>query len=400
MVLPARDLEVVRPKTEALQQFYKYVNSLFNEVGGAVVIHSNNPNLLEQFDKQVDDKLTDLISDGSMYHDVFERFYFDNAHLLYLIKPSARTKPLSTLDFKTKTSVNKGKDVPSYVQMSVWLKTLCDSSDSPESDSPESADKDDMQFENGKQVFIKKDYGREPFQESITIQAKSLRKTTKQDLVKPSWGKLNLNEYISAFTKIRVGGSVYFGVREHKEEQELWISALPQCTSFVELTTQGRNEKWNIWKDRNLETEPTLYYVAKGDKGMTVQKETGQFWTEAIQLTEEERVQFRSGILERVENELKWVGAEEPYDPVQVVFHPVANAPADHYVIEVRINYYHGLCFYDKEGPESYRIKGPGDPRAEPEIHRIPLHDWVKSFNANAAEKMKAYKPVWPSGGR
>ena len=388
MVLPARDLEDVYRETEALQQFYKYVNSLFNEVGGAVVIHSNNPNLLERFDQKVDSKLTDLISDGSMYHEVFKRFYFDKAHLVYLINPPAKPKPLSTLDFKTKTSFNKGKGVPSHGQMSVWLETLCDSPVSPES-----ADEDDMEFEKGKQVLIEKDYGREPFQESMTIQAKSLRQATRQDLVRYCWETLKLNEYISAFTKIKCGGSVYFGVGEHKEKTELWISALPQCTRFVELTTHGRYEKWNIWKDRNLRTEPTLYYVAKENNVKKVERSTGEFWTEAIQLTEEECNQFRSGILERVENELKWVGAEEPYDPVRVVFHPVASGQADHYVIEVKVNYYHGLCFHDKEGPESYRIKGPGDPRTDPVIYRIPLDDWVKSFNANAAEKMTAYNP-------
>ena len=183
---------------------------------------------------------------------------------------------------------------------------------------------------------------------------------------------------------------------EHKEEQELWISALPRCTRFVELTTQGRAEKWNIWKDRNLRTEPTLYYVAKENNVKKVEKDTGEFWTEAIQLTEEERVGFHRGILERVVDELKWVGAEEPYDPVQVFFHDVANAPADHCVIEVKVNYYHGLCFHDKEGPESYRIKGPGNPRTAPAPHRIHFPEWVESFNTKAARQMKELS--WKTG--
>ena len=199
IVLPARDLKDVYDSTRNLQKFYLYVNSLLNGKGGTVVIHSKNPNLLERFDQKVDKKLIDLISDGSMYHDLFERGYSDDAHLVYRVKPCAKNKPWSTLDFKTKTSTSKGRDVPSYVQLSVWLENLC----AQPNRNFKSADEDDVEFENGKQVFIKKDYGREPFQESMTIQAKSLRHATTQDLVIHCWKTLKLNEYISAFTKIR-----------------------------------------------------------------------------------------------------------------------------------------------------------------------------------------------------
>ena len=150
------------------------------------------------------------------------------------------------------------------------------------------------------------------------------------------------------------------------------------------------NQPWEVWEDPNVST---VYYVAKQENVKTKEMRTGQFRTEALPLTQAEREQFRRGILKMVEDELKWFGTVEPQNPVKVCFHPVANAKADHCVIEVRINYYHGLCFHDKEGPESYRIKGPGDPRTEPVIYRIPLDDWVKSFNANAAEKMTAYNP-------
>ena len=67
----------------------------------------------------------------------------------------------------------------------------------------------------------------------------------------------------------------------------------------------------------------------------------------------------------------------------------MAKAPADHCVIEVKVNYYHGLCFHDKEGPESYKIKGPVNPRKEPVFHIIPLDDWVKKYSDEVARKMK-----------
>ena len=119
--------------------------------------------------------------------------------------------------------------------------------------------------------------------------------------------------------------------------------------------------------------------------------------TKAIHLTEEERVRFHRGILESVVGRTE-VGGEmkSPTTLFKFFFHDVANAPADHCVIEVKVNYYHGLCFHDKEGPESYKIKGPVDPRTEPEIHRILFDDWVKSFNANAARQMKELS--WKTG--
>ena len=246
IVLPVRDLNDVYNNTRNLHKFYHYVNTLLNGKGGTVVIHSKNPNLLERFDQKVDRKFIDLISDGSMYHDVFERSYSDDAHLVYRIKPCAKNKPWSTLDFKTKASTSKGRDVPSYVQMSVWLENLC----AQPNRSFKTADEGDMEFENGKQVFIKNDYGRVPFQKSMTIQAKSLRQVTTQDLVKHCWKTLKLNEYISAFTKIRGGGSVYFGVGEHHGAPGLSILRLTVVMrngTFEKIETSGPNQPSTMW---------------------------------------------------------------------------------------------------------------------------------------------------------
>ena len=389
-MLPARDLEEVYDNTTKLQEFYKHVNSLLNGKGGAVIIHLNNLNLLERFDQKVDKKLGGLISDGSMYHDVFKRSYFDDAHLVYEITPRPRKRPRSTLDFKTKTSVNKGKEAPTYEQMKVWLQVLCAPVNT------EDTNKCEIKFTLDKEVFIEKDCRREPFQESMNMQAKSLLQVKKRKLDNYCWEHLKLNEYISAFTKVKSGGSVYFGVGEGKNITRAWVPVSPQWIKLDPQPMGAGNQPWKVWADQKV-TTPTVYYVAKQENVKTKETSTGKFRTEALPLTRAERDQFRRGISKMVVDELKWFGAVEPQNPVEVIFHDVSEAPTDHCVIEVRVNYYHGLCFHDKEGPESYRVKGPGDPRTEPVFHRIPLDDWVKQFSEEAARKMKGRRVVLPA---
>ena len=390
MVLSARDLEEVYDKTPKLQQFYKYVNSLLNGKGGSVIIHVNNLNFLERFDQKVDKKLCDLISDGSMYHNVFKRFYFDNAHLVYEITPRPRKRPWSTLDFKTKTSVNKGKEAPTYEQMKVWLQELCGPVNK------EDTDECKIKFTLNEEVFIKKGNRLEPFQESMNMQAKSLPQAKKPKLDNYCWEHLKLKEYISAFTKVKSGGSVYFGVGEGKNITDAWVPVTPQWIKLGFPPMGTGNQPWKVWADQNV-TTPTVYYVAKQENVKTKETSTGQFRTEALPLTKAEREQFRRGILKMVKDELKWFGTVEPQNPVEVSFCDVAKASTDHCVIEVKVNYYHGLCFHDKEGPESYRIKGPVNPCTAPVFHRIPLDDWVKNFNEEAARKMKERRVVLPA---
>ena len=74
----------------------------------------------------------------------------------------------------------------------------------------------------------------------------------------------------------------------------------------------------------------------------------------------------------------------------------MTNASVDHHITEVRIKYYLGLCFYDKQSPESYRIQRQGNPNTDSEPERILVPEWIKGFNADAADHMKEMS--WKNG--
>ncbi|KAK7094430.1 hypothetical protein V1264_005993 [Littorina saxatilis] len=365
------------------KEFYKYINGLLNNKAGAVVIHAKDRNCLEKFDQKVDSKLKDLVSDGSMYHCVFERSYFDQTHLVYRLKTSSRKRPMSTLDFKTKVSHNKGKDAPSYINITVFVGELCSSKPHPNATCAR-----EYVFEQGNEIPRKVNGlpTDEVLQESMSIQAKSLLNCKLSQLAEHCWENGKLKEYITAFTKIKGGGSVFFAVSEEKKEEPAWISL---SQDIVDVTKKGKVDKWQIWQDKKV-SNPTLYYVAK--KSKITEKKTGKFVTEGVQLTEQERRDFRQQISERVENELTWVGIQDHADTVKVFFHSVQKTTTgDVYVIEVRISNYHGLCFYDKDGPESYvcRFPEPGPMfTARTKLDRVPLYDWVQSFIRNFEKHM------------
>ena len=345
-----------------------------------MVIHTRNQYLLEQFDHKVDEKLSAMIPDGRLYHQVYERSFFGDTHLVYRVKPSSRKRPFSTVDFKTYSRQNKGRKAVTHPEMAMMISDVCQ-----EAESPGSAGADDtIIFNNGQEVRLRKDYGEEPFQESVTREAKAV---TEGALIDSCWRHLAL--CVCYFTKIEGGGSVYFGVAEEKETSPMWREARQ---SVVELTPSGREGDWKIWKDarQTRQTPNIVYYVAKEPKHR--EQKTGKFLTKPILLPQRDREGFRQAILAKVKTDLKWVGAAEPQDPVQVLFHPVANAPQDQCVIEIKINYYHGLCFYSKTGPESFRYKfqKPGT-TAPPPVKQIRFSDWINDFRPGAAEILQEW---------
>ncbi|XP_070175880.1 uncharacterized protein [Littorina saxatilis] len=393
------NLEDVLKKPKPLTQFLKYANALLNGRAGNIVIHSSDHNLLEKFDQKVDPKLKDLLSDGSMYHNVFERSYFDPYHLVYRVKPSAGRRVWSTLDFKSKVSYNKGIEPPSYRNMSVCIDTLC-------ATSPELGDHRQTQekfvFELGEEVVVwkKKEQNEEEvevFQESMTLQAKAIHIQAEREpdygllrlkLADHCWNSLKLKEYITAFTKIRGGGSIFLGVSEHKTRQVAWELPDPNIVNGP-FTVAG--EQWGVWQDKHGPDPPIVYHLAREAK--TNEQATGQFITDAFQLTDYEKECFQDDILERV-RKLKWIGITDHSGVVQVDFHDV-NINGNHgdgcCVIEIKINYYHGLCFYDTEGPESYRCRPPIQGsifQSKPELERIQVNDWIKSFKSQGDEHM------------
>ena len=361
------------------------MNGLLNSSGGAVVIHTPNPYVLELFDHKVDDKLSAMIPDGRLYHQVYERSLFNDTHLVYRVKSSSKKRPFSTVDFKTYSRQSKGKKAVTHPEMAMMISDVCQQAESPGS----AGDDDTIILDNDQEVRLRKDYGEEPFQESVTREAKAV---TEGDpvgtLIDSCWRHLAL--CVCYFTKIEGGGSVYFGVAEEKGTSPMWMEA---AQNVVVLTPSGREGDWKIWEDarQTRQTRNRVYYVAKESKHQ--KQKTGKFLTKPISLPQRDHEGFRRAILAKVNTDLKWVGKAKPQDPVQVHFHPVANAPQDKCVIEIKVNYYHGLCFYSKTGPESFKcgFQRPGT-ISPPPVEQIGFPDWIKHFKPDAAEILTEWK--------
>ncbi|KAK7482667.1 hypothetical protein BaRGS_00026076 [Batillaria attramentaria] len=314
------------------EEFFKAMNALINGVGGHVIVHANNVRFLGTFDQQVDKKLKELLHDSSYFHENFSRkLIIDQHHVLFKVKVRSGNRGLSTLKFNTTESLNAGRGDPTQRQMQRWIENIISE--------PSSDDEDDTDSDNGVDcpVFerdVEVTSSGMPFLENLCIQAKdinfgpknkgktdALRKGYDQGriekLTKHFWDVFGLPEYITAFSKIATGGSVYFGVEEDTKHREF------KCNGF--------------------------------------------------RLTENDRREMKRSIERKVCDTMLWVGLSPPKNPVIVKFPTVITREADWYVVEVKVNYYHGIAFHKERGPDAYTCN-------RGQVEQIEVPKWISKY--------------------
>ncbi|KAK7479760.1 hypothetical protein BaRGS_00029036 [Batillaria attramentaria] len=192
------------------------------------------------------------------------------------------------------------------------------------------------------------------FQESVGLEVKNISHGIPQqyqisdnritNLAHYIWEGLRLPHYISAFSKLPSGGSVFFGLSEQK--------------------------------DRNLET----------GKEYT----TGRIICEGLQLSNGERDRLRETFLEKVRNPelMLWVSRFEVQAPVKVAYHQVHGGEQDLCVIEVKIanvdgvSFYRDTSLYESSGPKAFKLHrltesvDPQDPDSQ--LESTSVEQWVK----------------------
>ncbi|KAK7491176.1 hypothetical protein BaRGS_00017613 [Batillaria attramentaria] len=354
------NLEDLCVRKENRADFLKIMNALLNtEGGGAVIVHTRMPHCLDDFHQKVDDALKALIPDDSSFTDNFARKENDKNHVVFRVKPRPSTNYVSTFCFHTKMSLCKGLDNPSHGQIRRIINTIS---------------KEESQSNPVRENYIKLEKGREVrgphgvFQESSSVQAKDVKRksndaehktkrvqthvekshegatstgepncentntagTSSYDVfyepqfVNKCWDKLSVRDFISAFAKEDDGGVLYLGLEERK------------------ATEKGC---------------PQTLYLCRGFRG----------------LEQKHREEFCDRIREKVCTSMLWLGKNKPENPVDVIYHKPINGESDLRVVEIQVKYFHGLCFYYKEGPESYWFPTPL--LSQPE--KIKLEDWV-----------------------
>jgi hypothetical protein len=118
---------------------------------------------------------------------------------------------------------------------------------------------------------------------------------------------------------------------------------------------------------------------------------TGQFKTEGVLLPPEKRQSFHNDLLTKARSELSYLGPERPGDPFQVIFHEVKGSSPDYCVIELKVPYYHGLCFHDKNGPLAYRAALQQTSQNVESLKEIQPTDWVKQFTHQSSDEVKSF---------
>ncbi|KAK7096630.1 hypothetical protein V1264_005905 [Littorina saxatilis] len=325
---------VVKPKKD---EFKKLFCALLNcPEGNAVIFHVEDTRILDKHDIAWNDELMQFVPDNSCYHDIFERVILDTHHFRVRVKPRKDSKcVMSTCCFHSSLSLDKGLDnQPSHHKMQRVLENARDghgySNEPLKLNLP-----DDTSFQNGQVVQVG-GYpgGSVPFQESMWLQAKRIAQPLQlNDLVGMMWGpkedkKHDLGKYISALSKVPRGGIIYFGIREKPEG----------------------------------DTQPKLK----------------SFSSEGVVLDQQNSDQLQQYFKEKINN-LLWVRAPSQSDNDQSENIPVLAGRVDVFrlseglqsrcIIKITVKQFQGVCFFRKEGPESYVLNAEDKP--------VPVENWA-----------------------
>ncbi|XP_070177737.1 uncharacterized protein [Littorina saxatilis] len=303
------------------------MNALLNDGKGIAVLHLQNPYKLADFDEQVDEVMDKMIPDSTLLKDNFTRHFFDNIHVIFSVVERDRSL-ISTLHLHTKVPWNWSIRDIRHDQMLNLVRQRA-------SDEPSESCKTLQlyQFDLGKEFRIPGTVG--VFVESFGLQAKSVPKNNPNFPNPVVWISAleggRLAEYISAFTQLATGGSVFFGVAEEKVPNSEDKTGKYVCEGVL---LRGRNTK------------------------------------EAL----------RAAIENTVKQEMLWLSHLAPRKPITIIFHTINGNP-DLYIIEVFVPYFHGIAFYNKEGPQAYRT----DRTNQREL--IPLERWTEKYRGTLSRQ-------------
>ena len=366
-------------KKEIVSRFLQIINALLNEGGGIVCVHTSTPHLLGLFDEAVDELMLSLIPDDTFFDDNFERHYRDTKHVIFRVRP--RRRPFSTYDFNTKVSTDKGLVDPTHRQMRYFLKEL--SQTHPDQQGNEILGQNiSLRFTEDSEVEVSIGNTDIVFQEDAGTQAKTLSLKSKgnqeqwtyRDILHCFEKKERLQKYITAFSKRQTGGSIYWGVYEHKQDKKQWTEMENISQQQAQLLQSFGQPDLKLYKDNKLEN---VYHLANESEVPTAKgvQKTGEFRCQGIHIGGLNERDFSNHLIREIKNKMLWVDHAAVLDPsrltsdnleaavgdhIEVQFHPVRTSQgldSDKTVIEVHVRRYRGMSFIDKSGPKAYQFK-------------------------------------------
>ncbi|KAL8624033.1 hypothetical protein ACOMHN_041623 [Nucella lapillus] len=358
-------------KAKRANRFLKRINAFMNEGCGMICLHLKDPHMLGHFEQTVNPRMADLIPDDTPFHDNFERHILGKNHVIFRVKPTSGM--LSTFCFNSKISLDCGVEDPTQGQMRYLMKHKRD----PATDDKH---KFSFNFTRGQNVKVEIEKVGENgtkeesvFQECKSIQAKSVPKIQGSfcDILKSVFFEKDkmgtfLPKYISAFSKLPRGGSIFLGIKEAKIETPKWTRV--EKTEKNQLLTL-HNPNFDLWKDKDGQ------YLIAENSPVGKALEPGEFKCEGIKLTQEERETLPERVKQLIKKNMLWcAGGPQPH--VGVEYHRVEGTDGSEalFVVEFQVHRYQGMGFFEP-GPIAYRIsKGAEGEHTE----KMSVEDWCE----------------------
>ncbi|KAK7480444.1 hypothetical protein BaRGS_00028363 [Batillaria attramentaria] len=352
----------IKLSEEQRVQFVGAVNAILNseESCGTISLHLDG-RLNNVFMDQIRKKLTDLISDDSLYDDNYEKSHSpDGNHIAFRVKP--RDRPLSTMDLKIKLASDTGLEAPSQGNIQKLMSKVS------------TAEEDRMPLHDEPDPKFRKDAALPSWcTECTNVQMKAV---PEKDIHRSSGSNkaerfsnfvlenLNIVSYVCAFVLNSNKSCIYLGVREKRAGAK--TGANQDGDGLVEPSQERRPER----RSAQQETGP-----CKPDEGFR----TGGYVCDGVTLNKQERSYFQSRLRGEVfEKNLKVYPNEPiPDDLVTVKFLPVEADPReeDLCVVKITVKPFHGIIWPDHSGPVAYKMvlaDAGGDSRLE----RMSFEDW------------------------
>ncbi|KAK7095817.1 uncharacterized protein [Littorina saxatilis] len=283
----------------------------------SVIFHVDDLAILNTLDNKWNDTIMKLAPDYLPYHDIFERKKIDEHHFRVRVEPHSDEKGiLRTYAFHSSLSLDRGLDRhPSHSTMQYTFDKAQDSSVCASTSHDGLPSYTDFKLNQEIRIPLQDNGHSVCFQEDQRLQAKRIGKTlTQQELGDSIWNFHELGEYISALSKVPGGGIVYFGIHEQKKKNTKFIS-------------------------------------------------------EGVPLSHLKKCNLKESFDERA-SDLLWVGQTQPNDAdnkrsvgtVKFIPLPDRHGQIDRYIIEVTVRQFKGVCFFRKNGPESYELNQENEP--------------------------------------
>jgi hypothetical protein len=327
-------------RMEAIHLFLSWINALLNStIGGKIIVHVKDCQLTEVFHQKVCDKLVSMIPDNSLFASVYQEEFLDEHHLLFTVSGHTQQRPYSVLDFRTKIAVCKGLETPTHGQMAAFVRMILRE---PAVTTPETFF-DETNFKEGEEVILRRRFSppnlgsatEVPLTEGTCVCAKAFCLGNRKSL--PEYCAERSKHYISAFSKSVNGGTIYFGIKEKMIGNRQY-----------KLVVQG----------------DFLNGPMKEDVEKTI-----------------------ASIREEIRKSLRWIGMKRPSDDqITVRERRVGERDGKEvYVVEIKVKYYHGLCFYDLDGPLLFK----GDfATGLLRVNKLGVYDWLGEYEG-ATEKLR-----------